>query len=558
MSPVPAPRARGRAFLEYLQLPPGPIAAPTIRTRSIWLNQLVLAASVVVISVVILAVTPELFAEWSVATAVTGIILLSLVALAVPWASVASAWVLVLPFGDLICLSFMALASDLRTGLLWMFPTIWIGTYFSLIVLATGLATIGASLLVVWSLSQTNISLVRLSLILVTATFIGLSAHLAARRNRAFRELLRRQAGRLRATTRRAARSEARTTELLNALEEAIAALDSTGALVTVNQAFAELFGVSPLDLTQPPRSVEYDGTEGSPIPERDRPVNRAARGEEFSDLRVWIFGADGTWRDLAVTAKRLGETDGPSGAASVLIARDVTDIAAAQRDRERLTAIASHEMRHPLSAILGNAELALDNDDLSDTTRDRMEIIHTSSEQLLQLIAGLRADAKTSPDRRAVERGPVDLKPVIVGSVDSFAATADAAAIAIASRVEPQLLVQADAFRLRQVFDNLMSNAIKYTGEGGRVVVSGLRVADGVRVSITDTGIGMSPREVQRAFEPYFRAEGARGIAPGTGLGLSISREIVEQQGGRLEVHSRLGEGTTFALTLPLAGENG
>jgi signal transduction histidine kinase len=116
--------------------------------------------------------------------------------------------------------------------------------------------------------------------------------------------------------------------------------------------------------------------------------------------------------------------------------------------------------------------------------------------------------------------------------------------------------MVVGDAFRLRQVMDNLISNAIKYTREGGQVTVRARTEQGRIITTITDTGIGMSATEVARVFDPYFRADAARDTASGTGLGMGISRDLIQRQGGRLAVNSEFGVGTVVTVDLPAADE--
>ena len=122
-------------------------------------------------------------------------------------------------------------------------------------------------------------------------------------------------------------------------------------------------------------------------------------------------------------------------------------------------------------------------------------------------------------------------------------------------SALDEPLRLWGDAFRIRQVVDNVIGNAIKYAQRGGKVSVTGYRpTADEVAVTIADTGIGIAGPDLPRIFEREFRTElaRARGI-PGTGLGLSISREIIVAAGGRLEVESELGKGTEVSIVLPI-----
>jgi signal transduction histidine kinase len=123
---------------------------------------------------------------------------------------------------------------------------------------------------------------------------------------------------------------------------------------------------------------------------------------------------------------------------------------------------------------------------------------------------------------------------------------------------LDERLLLHGDAFRMRQVVDNVLGNAIKYAQRGGRVSVTGFRpTPDEAALRIADTGIGIDKDDLPRIFEREFRTQAARdsGI-PGTGLGLNISREIVVAQGGRVEVESDLGHGTEVTVVLPVSNE--
>lgn len=146
------------------------------------------------------------------------------------------------------------------------------------------------------------------------------------------------------------------------------------------------------------------------------------------------------------------------------------------------------------------------------------------------------------------------DLADIARASLEGFAPMAEAEGVTLKVYLDEVLPLCADAFRLRQVVDNLIGNAVKYAQRGGTVTVRSLHPDDGdVALVITDTGIGISEEDLPHIFEAEFRTQLARerGI-PGTGLGLGISRRIVIDQGGRLNITSELGQGTEVTLALP------
>lgn len=526
------------------------VPTPDARTRSIWLTQLVLGASVVTINVVVLALQPQLFARWTYLASAFALLVITIVTLAVPWSRLPSWAPLAVIFADTLAIGVMATNTEARFSFFWVFPVMWVGMHFSPRALAAVLATVGAVLLVDASLVPGNASVLRVFMILLSLTFIGITAHIALRRTRALRRLLRRQANRLTATLARRSDQERRTNEILNGVDTGIARLSHDGRILTVNDAYSRLYGLDPLDPLVPPRSVEYTAMRGMPVPASERPLARAARGETFTDARVWLFTAEGEWRALSVTAKRLRayRDEEPS---TLLLVHDVTAITHAQRERERLTAMASHELKHPLTVMIGNAELALELDDPAPRTRQRLEAILRASERMLEMTESMLVGSRNGFDRRD-DFADVDLRQLVLESVASFRPTATTHDVRIDLELDEPLPVIADGFRLRQVVDNLVSNAIKYTPRDGEVRIVGCRTEAGVSLSVADTGIGISPDDLPRIMTPYFRTAEAKEKAGGTGLGLGITHQIVQAHGGTLSIDSRPGVGTTVSVHLP------
>ena len=528
------------------------VGAPDARTRSIWLTQLVLAASVLLTAVLVMAVQPSLFGRWSFFTGVVLVMLLTMATLALPWTRLARLWVLVIPFADAVAIGLISSGTDLRLGFLWGFPVMWVAMHFRATALAAMLALIGLILLLDATLSTGAFSALRIFVVLLSLTFIGITAHLALRRTRSLRRLLRRQAVRLTATLARRSDQERRTAEILNGVDTGIARFSSDGVLLAVNDAYARLYALDPRDPLLPARSVEYTGLRGMPVPLADRPFTRAARGETFTDASVWLFTPEGEWRALSVTAKRLAAR-GDEEASILLLVHDVTALTYAQRERERFTAMASHELKHPLTVMIGNAELALEVDDLSPRTRERFESVLAASERMLQMTDGLVSTTRRGFSGRD-EVDDIDLRRIVLDSVASFRPTADAHDVEIDVRAAEPLPVTGDGFRLRQVVDNVVSNAIKYTPEEGRVRISGTADAETVTLTVADTGIGIAAEDLPRIMTPYFRTAAARAQAGGTGLGLGISHDIVTAHGGTLSIESEAGAGSTVTVRLPRA----
>jgi heavy metal sensor kinase len=218
-----------------------------------------------------------------------------------------------------------------------------------------------------------------------------------------------------------------------------------------------------------------------------------------------------------------------------------------------RFTADASHELRTPLTAIRTEAEVALakpcspaEYQHLLGSILEECERLTRLADQLLTLC---REDAGKSPPVRE----PVDLAALVDGVVETMRPLAQVRAIEVRAAGNGPLPVQGDAARLRQVFYNLLDNAIKYTPEGGRIDVQLDRDDGHVVARVRDTGIGIAPEHLPHVFDRFYRVDKARSRAEGgTGLGLSIVQSIVAAHGGRVEMTSRPGQGTTCTVTLP------
>lgn len=528
------------------------MGAPDARTRSIWLTQLVLAASVLITAILVMAVQPQLFSRWNFLVGTVVVVVLTLATLALPWSQLPASAVLAIPFADAVAIGLLSSGTDLRLGYLWAFPVMWVAMHFRSTALAAMLALIGLILLVDSVILTGPRAALRVFVVLLALTFMGITSHLALRRTRSLRRLLHRQAGRLTTTLRRRSDQERATIEILNGIDTGIARISADGAVLAVNDAYSRLYGLDPIDPTLPARSVEYTGLRGMPVPYSERPFSRAARGDTFTDASVWLFTEAGEWRALSVTAKRLAAR-GDEESSILLLVHDVTALTYAQRERERFTAMASHELKHPLTVMIGNAELALELDELTPRTRERFESIVAASDRMLTMTESLASTSRRGFSGRD-EVDDIDLRQILLESVASFRATAAYSDISIDVRSDDALPITADGFRLRQVVDNIVSNAIKYTPRDGRVRIVGVVDQDSVVLTVADTGIGISAEDLPNILTPYFRTAEAKEKTGGTGLGLGISNDIVHAHGGTLAIDSEAGVGTTVTVRLPLA----
>jgi signal transduction histidine kinase len=231
--------------------------------------------------------------------------------------------------------------------------------------------------------------------------------------------------------------------------------------------------------------------------------------------------------------------------------------VAEANRLKTEFVSMVSHELRTPLTAIQGFAELLGEGVDIPDRERHEcLASVKSNAERLLALINELLDLSRIEAGQIDLRCAAIDLKPLIESTARSLRPLIDRKRQDLRLDLEEEpAVVWADADRVTQILTNLISNASKYTPEGGRITVTARRAGAFACVEIRDTGIGLSAEHQAQLFTPFFRAQ-PRGPdrAGGTGLGLVITRLLVELHGGQITVSSAPDQGSTFSFTLPVA----
>jgi PAS domain S-box-containing protein len=225
-----------------------------------------------------------------------------------------------------------------------------------------------------------------------------------------------------------------------------------------------------------------------------------------------------------------------------------------ATRAKSAFLATMSHEIRTPLNGVLGMAQ-AMAAEPMEQAQRERLDVIRQSGEALLAVLNDVLDLSKIEAGRLEIEEAEFDIAAVAAGVHAAFSAIAAQKGLAFDLSVTRAAkgVYLGDATRVRQVLNNLISNALKFT-EAGHVRVRVGRRGGALILSVSDTGIGMSAAEQAALFQKFAQADASTTRRfGGTGLGLAICRELAELMGGRIEVRSAFGEGSTFAATLPL-----
>ena len=238
------------------------------------------------------------------------------------------------------------------------------------------------------------------------------------------------------------------------------------------------------------------------------------------------------------------------------VVAHDITQRKQLENVKDELVSMVSHELRTPLASLRGFAELMLTRDYSEAKRREFLTIIHKESRRLADLINNFLDLQRIQSGRQVYAFEALEPEALLQEALSLFQPGNPQ------HRLEVQLLsplppMRGDRDRVRQVLANLVANAIKYSPEGGRVVLGARQEGDEVRIWVSDEGIGIPAEILPRLFTKFYRVDNAvnRGIA-GTGLGLALVQQIVENHGGRVWAESAPGQGSTFYVSLPMAQE--
>ncbi len=471
-------------------------------------------------------------------------------------------WTIAIPVVDMIALSIFRLSDSTVLGVAVAFPAIWLGLQFGrkgvALTLGTLLVAFVAPTLLVSG--PTLVSVSRVTQMTLMAVACAGAVAMTAELWKSQVEQTRTSASRLERAMEDVIEQRRLTRTIINGVDVGLVALDPSGTYDTMNPRHQGF-----MDLAYPNGHAGRAGQTGFVYAEdgvtllgrESMPTLRAVTGEAFRDQLIWVGADPAHRRALAVSSTPYFATNGDFGGA-VLAYHDITELVLASRIKDDFVASVSHELRTPLTSIIGYVDILLeDTEDLPDDVRGYLVTVQRNAQRLRRLVNDLLSTALESVTTH-LQIGTVSVSEL----ARSAAAEAGKAAQEAGLTLELEdcedgnaLYIEGDGERLAQVFDNLFSNAIKYTPRGG-MVRAWLAEEDGhAVVRVRDTGRGIPESELGEIFTKFFRSDAVLSDAiPGVGLGLSITKTIVDAHGGRIAATSELGVGTTFEVRLPLA----
>jgi PAS domain S-box-containing protein len=382
--------------------------------------------------------------------------------------------------------------------------------------------------------------------------------------SRAFREMITAVQRRQQEVTEARIRSEREHRRLQATIETVPVALiivdADTGRIALQNRAAAALIGHEPDDDRARAAYWAAFGVatrEGTPVDILAWGAERVLQGQTIVGEELVITSPDGREVPILVSAAPLREDNGRiSGAVAAF--QDITSLYEVDRLKSEFVSIVSHELRTPLTSIKGALQLLIEERVAADPDHTMLlDVALSNTERLVRIINDILDISKIEAGKLELDPRPHAVAEVVKQSLQNVESIARGAHVALASDIEPDAPpVRVDLDRAIQVLVNLLSNALKVAPPRTEVRLSVRRAPDGfVAFSVTDRGKGIPPDKIGLLFQKFQQLDGANTRkARGTGLGLAIVKALVEMQGGRVSVESRVGHGSTFTVTVPAA----
>ncbi len=345
---------------------------------------------------------------------------------------------------------------------------------------------------------------------------------------------------------------------ILESVAEGVLVLDEADTVVLFNRAASQVLHIADdVVLGRDLRSIAEHGTGDEQ--ERALPLY-AALGEgvrgarQQSDPVNRLLELPGQTIDLTITP--VTTPDGERVGIAVVL-RDITREIESDKTKREFISTVSHELRTPLTSVKGYIDLLLlgTAGPISDLQKNFLQVVKSNADRLNSLVEDILEISRLENGKVKLHIKPLNLPDLINDIAVSLKTETERKRMQLTLEIEPRLpVVEADSKRINQVLTNLLSNAHKYTREGGQITVRAFERAGFIQVDVTDTGVGIPPDELPKMFSRFFRANNSlKEEVGGTGLGLSIAKSFVELHGGDMWVTSELEVGSTFTFTLPV-----
>ena len=340
----------------------------------------------------------------------------------------------------------------------------------------------------------------------------------------------------------------------LESLRDGVLVVDAWGAVTASNQAAREMFGV---------RAGVRGGarrlSEWTRHPSIHAAFGAALERGERAEVRVELRAADtaaGSCRVFDLRVAPLGPRGAGAWRGAVGLFFDTTRLEQLERVRQEFLSNVSHELRTPLAAVLTYVETleAGGGDDAAQRALF-LAVIRRNAERMRRLVEDIGELSLIESGAARLDPRPARLRALVEHVFTALRARAEERRVELRNEVEDGATVYADPSRLEQMLTNLADNAVKFNREGGAVTITHGRAGRADRVSVADTGEGLTPEHASRVFERFYRVERARTReAGGTGLGLAIVKHLARAHGGEVSVESTPGAGSVFTIELPAA----